>query len=213
MSPRTPIQFREIREEKRKLIMDVALEHFANEGFERTTINHIAKHAGISKGLMYNYFRSKDELLHEIINRSVDEVYLYFDTDRDGILSEAEFEYFIIRLTSLLYEKKNIWRLFFRMMLQNEVRQHFRTENAGSKPAVKSGSFPPEEEFIPGISDMISDYFLRKVVRKPEGYDHILEMSLFLMTLKGFVATFIFADSIDEVYFHKVVDSIIQRYR
>ena len=71
MSPRTPKQFEEIREEKKTLIMDVALEHFANEGYHNTTINHIAKHAGISKGLMYNYFESKEELLAEIINRSM----------------------------------------------------------------------------------------------------------------------------------------------
>ena len=70
MSPRTPKQFMEIREEKKTLIMDVALEHFANEGYFTTTINHIARHAGISKGLMYNYFESKEELLTEIINRS-----------------------------------------------------------------------------------------------------------------------------------------------
>ena len=44
MSPRTPLQFEEIREEKRNLIMDTALEHFAREGFHATTINHIAKH-------------------------------------------------------------------------------------------------------------------------------------------------------------------------
>ena len=60
MSPRTPQQFEEIREEKMTLIMDIALEHFANEGYHTTTINHIARHAGISKGLMYNYFESKE---------------------------------------------------------------------------------------------------------------------------------------------------------
>ena len=43
--------------------MDVALQHFANKGFHATTIYHIAEHAGISKGLMYNYFNSKEELL------------------------------------------------------------------------------------------------------------------------------------------------------
>jgi leucyl aminopeptidase len=90
MSPRTPKQFKEIREEKRNLIMDTALEHFASEGYYATTINHIAKHAGISKGLMYNYFESKEALLKAIIQRSVMEVYSYFDIDRDGYLSEEE---------------------------------------------------------------------------------------------------------------------------
>ena len=43
MSPRTAQQFKEIREEKMNLIMDVALEHFAKEGYFRTTISHIQR--------------------------------------------------------------------------------------------------------------------------------------------------------------------------
>ena len=85
MSPRTPKQFEQMREEKKTLIMDVALEHFAKEGYHNTTITHIAKHAGISKGLMYNYFESKEELLTEIINRSMEGVAKYIDPDKDGI--------------------------------------------------------------------------------------------------------------------------------
>ena len=58
------------------LIMDVALEHFANNGFHAQPSAILARHAGISKGLMYNYFKSKEELLGEIINRSITEIYL-----------------------------------------------------------------------------------------------------------------------------------------
>ena len=95
MSPRTPQQFREIREEKMTLIMDVALEHFSNIGFHATTINHIAKHAGISKGLLYNYFKSKEDLLAAILNRSLTDIYNDFDSDHDGTLTGDEFERFI----------------------------------------------------------------------------------------------------------------------
>jgi AcrR family transcriptional regulator len=56
MSPRTPKQFKEIREEKMTLIMDAALQHFAVEGYFSTTINHIAKHAGISKRIDVQLF-------------------------------------------------------------------------------------------------------------------------------------------------------------
>ncbi len=86
-----------MREEKRNLIMDVALEHFSNQGFQATTITHLAKHAGISKGLMYNYFRSKEDLLSAIMDRSVTEVYGYFNPDNDSHLTPDEFELFIRR--------------------------------------------------------------------------------------------------------------------
>ncbi|NJK98866.1 MAG: helix-turn-helix transcriptional regulator [Bacteroidales bacterium] len=41
-----------IRQEKRVLIMETALELFAANGYENTTINQIAKKANISKGLL-----------------------------------------------------------------------------------------------------------------------------------------------------------------
>jgi AcrR family transcriptional regulator len=113
MSPKSQQQLEGMREEKKALIMDTALQHFANQGFHATTINHIAKHAGISKGLMYNYFKSKEDLLSEIIKKSVSEIYNYFDIDRDGYLSRDEFEFFIRKLSRILRER-TFWRLFFR---------------------------------------------------------------------------------------------------
>ena len=98
MSPRSSAQFEEMREEKKALIMNTALEHFSDYGFHATTISHIAKHAGISKGLMYNYFKSKEELLAAIINRSLDEIYRSFNPDRDSTLTPDEFENFIRRI-------------------------------------------------------------------------------------------------------------------
>jgi AcrR family transcriptional regulator len=59
MSPRTQAQFTEMRETRRLQIMEAALELFATDGYGHCTISRLAAHAGISKGLMYNYFSSK----------------------------------------------------------------------------------------------------------------------------------------------------------
>ncbi|MDR1542801.1 MAG: TetR/AcrR family transcriptional regulator, partial [Prevotellaceae bacterium] len=64
--PRTQVQYEKIRNEKRQLIKQTALSLFAENGYETTSISEIAKKAGISKGLMYNYFTSKEELLQII---------------------------------------------------------------------------------------------------------------------------------------------------
>jgi len=55
MSPRTPKQFEKIRHDRRKSIMDTALEVFSENGYANASISMIAKKAGISKGLMYNF--------------------------------------------------------------------------------------------------------------------------------------------------------------
>src|ERR1700691_1391867 len=61
--PRRPEQFEEIREKSREKILSAALELFGNKGYDATSIDSIAKKAGISKGLIYNYFESKKSIL------------------------------------------------------------------------------------------------------------------------------------------------------
>lgn len=53
--------------------MDVALELFGTYGYHSTSISKIAREAGISKGLMYNYFESKEDLLYGIILEEADQ--------------------------------------------------------------------------------------------------------------------------------------------
>jgi AcrR family transcriptional regulator len=42
---------------------------FAKQGFDRTSVQEIVEAAGVTKGAMYHYFGSKDDLLHEIYGR------------------------------------------------------------------------------------------------------------------------------------------------
>jgi len=73
MSPRTNKQFEEIREQSRDKIMMAALELFATRGFHNSSISKIAAEAKVAKGLIYNYFDSKEDLLHAIINQALEE--------------------------------------------------------------------------------------------------------------------------------------------
>jgi AcrR family transcriptional regulator len=65
--PRTKEQYEALRAEKKQLIMDAALKVFAEAGYALTSIDQIAKRAGIAKGLIYTYFESKEDLLHQIL--------------------------------------------------------------------------------------------------------------------------------------------------
>lgn len=67
MSPRSKEQFEELREASVRKILDASLELFGTRGFEATSIAQIATQAGISKGLIYNYFESKEALLDALI--------------------------------------------------------------------------------------------------------------------------------------------------
>jgi AcrR family transcriptional regulator len=213
MSPRTPQQFEEIREEKKALIMEVALKYFANEGYHRTTITRIAREAGISKGLMYNYFESKEELLSAIIQKSVYEVYSFFDVNRDGYLSPDEFEYFIRKITSVLKEKQVFWKLFFQLMVQNEVRDRFLETFVGTRSMFGVTREIEERHFVSGIIKTITEYFLRKKETKGPDYDPLLELNMFILTMKGFWVTYIYSENVDDEYFNNSVNRIIEMYK
>ncbi len=55
------------KEERKKSIMDTALQLFAQKGYYEITISDIAKEMGMSVGNLYNYFSSKDALAKELM--------------------------------------------------------------------------------------------------------------------------------------------------
>ena len=67
MTPRKREQLEAIRESSRNAILQAALRLFAERGYHATTIEAIAREAGIAKGLVYNYFASKQELLRQLV--------------------------------------------------------------------------------------------------------------------------------------------------
>lgn len=60
------------REGRKKYLAAKALELFAEKGFEATTINDVSMAAGIAKGTVYEYFRSKEDLVFTAIMLWVD---------------------------------------------------------------------------------------------------------------------------------------------
>jgi len=121
MSPRTEEQFEEIRSAKRKLILDTALEMFANEGYYPTSISKIANAAGISKGLIYNYFKSKEEIIRTIIMQGLNDLAAFFDPDKDGILTREEIGYFIEGIFETVKRDQHFWKLYFTIFMQPPV--------------------------------------------------------------------------------------------
>lgn len=61
---RTVINIREIKpiEVRKKEILEAAVGLFNEKGYDRTSISDIAKSLGISQGLCYRYFSSKEEI-------------------------------------------------------------------------------------------------------------------------------------------------------
>ncbi len=121
MPPRTEKQFEEIRETRKNEILDTALELFANEGFHATSISKIANKAGISKGLLYNYFESKEDLIITIIFNGLDNMFFYMEPNKDGILTHLELKNFLDEMFKDLKREPNFWKLYFTVFMQPQV--------------------------------------------------------------------------------------------
>ena len=67
MTPRKPEDNRELLEQRRSEILEAALKVFARRGLAGTRVGDIAAAAGLSHGLIYHYFRSKDEIFTELV--------------------------------------------------------------------------------------------------------------------------------------------------
>ncbi|HEY5659269.1 MAG TPA: TetR/AcrR family transcriptional regulator [Gaiellaceae bacterium] len=76
------------QEDKRRLILDAAVRVFARKGYHASRVGDIAEEAGVAHGLLYHYFRSKDELLETIFRETwrdvLDAVRVVEETDESA---------------------------------------------------------------------------------------------------------------------------------
>jgi len=159
MSPRTKKQYEEIRVSKKALIQEVALELFAKKGYHSTSISMIAQKATISKGLLYNYYESKEALLNEIINHGMDQVMQMMDPDQDGKVTEMELESMINESFEVLQSHRRFWILYFSLLLQTDVFEIGK------------------EKFFAiyaQMTSMLTEYFIKRGVEDPEAEAVIL---------------------------------------
>jgi hypothetical protein len=63
------------------------------------------------------------------------------------------------------------------------------------------------------LTDMITAYFMRKKDKRPEGYDPLLDMNMFIYTVEGFAMITVYMDEVDPVYFEKAINRIIELYK
>lgn len=64
----------ELMEKKRKKIMEAAKKSFSMFGYKGTSVDQIAKIAGVGKGTIYTYFENKEVLLHDIIQTFIQDM-------------------------------------------------------------------------------------------------------------------------------------------
>jgi AcrR family transcriptional regulator len=116
------------RESSTNKILETAIQLFAQMGYDKTSIRQIAQEAGISLGLMYNYFPGKEALLRAIIMKGFGQIkesmqpYSEPLPPREAIKKHIDLSY------EIATQNREFWLLINGLRLQSEIIKQMHSE-------------------------------------------------------------------------------------
>jgi len=116
-------KFTQLADTKQKSIIDASVNEFANNGFKNASVNKIVEKAGISKGSLFNYFKSKNLLFDHIYQIALREVKTFLAKVRD----ESENDDFFTRFGKIINsgitfinKHPRLAKIYFRLLNSND---------------------------------------------------------------------------------------------
>ncbi len=106
---------------KQKLY-DAAMRLFESQGYFATTVEQITVEAGVSKGLVYNYFESKEALLAGLIAETTEKMESVAGSLSTGESVEESLSGFIDQFLNYLKTEKHFLKLQLTLLMMPELR-------------------------------------------------------------------------------------------
>lgn len=103
--------------------MQTALELFAREGYHSSPVARIAEYAGISKGLLYNYFTSKEDLLDSILALGIEKFHNILSQIQDELDTPEELMFYIRGGFDLIRKEPEFYRLYFSLLFRSGISE------------------------------------------------------------------------------------------
>ncbi len=85
MSMGEGIMFDTEKRDKKSMLLDAAAVVFSKDGYYKAKVEDIARHAGVGKGTVYEYFSSKKELFQEMVKGSLEEYEILIRQELDKV--------------------------------------------------------------------------------------------------------------------------------
>ena len=102
--------------------MQVALKLFAEKGYFNTSIDEIVEETGFSKGLLFYHFRSKENLLTEVLTYEKMKSQEMFNEDFSLLNGKELLLILMERYFDSLIDQRNFWVLYIQILLNKELR-------------------------------------------------------------------------------------------
>lgn len=120
----------------RAKIIESAIQEFNENGYEMASLNKVCCSAGISKGIIYHYFKDKDELYLACVAECYQAMCACYYEHEADILAAGRMEAFMRLRMEFFKTYPRLRGLFFHSLLRTPVRlkkevEHLRTELDG----------------------------------------------------------------------------------
>lgn len=112
-------------------ILEAAKQVICRNGIAGATMRGIAEEAGLSTGAIYHYYKSKEEILYEVMDESLSESSRIAEESQRGKLSGEEIAHEIYQNIIKRFDKEKENRLQFylaheAMLGNNEIKERFK---------------------------------------------------------------------------------------
>ena len=106
---------------RKQLILETSLELFAKKGVVGTTTKSIANEAGISEGLLFRHYQSKEGLVKALKKLAADKVRLLAQEIIDLTQPKDVLRLTILSLTKIPFKDYALWKLILGIKFQSEL--------------------------------------------------------------------------------------------
>lgn len=108
------------KEQRRSAILRSARREFFEKGFRAVTVDSIARRAELSKGAIYLYFKSKEEIYAQILLRDIDKFHDRVDALLDTSKSASDnLRQFAEVYATFFISDRELFRIFMNFMIQH----------------------------------------------------------------------------------------------
>lgn len=108
----------------KKAIFDAAIRIFSTNGYDGATMDDMAQAAGVAKGTLYYYFKSKEEIFKYIITEGVEvikeQIFQAVEKEESPL---SKLKALCTLQLNLVYEKKELFKVIMSQLWGQEVRQ------------------------------------------------------------------------------------------
>ena len=108
------------KEQRRSAILRAARKEFFEKGFRAVTVDSIARRSELSKGAIYLYFKSKEEIYAQILLRDIDKFHEKVATLLDPSKSASEnLRRYAEVYAAFFISDRELFRIFMNFMIQH----------------------------------------------------------------------------------------------